>query len=79
MLITKVLKKCKNITGLKLRPTVTKKRKMREVVRKRGKVLLYPYFHPLRFKIVGIFLGSMGFCSQVSALWRKRGLIGLKL
>ena len=33
-------------TGLKLRPIVTEKRKLREVVRKRGKVLLYPYFHP---------------------------------
>ena len=32
--------------GLKLQPTVTEKRKLREVVRKRGKVLLYPYFHP---------------------------------
>ena len=46
MLITKVLKKYKNIIGLKLRPTVTEKRKMKEVVRKRGKVPLYPYFHP---------------------------------
>ena len=32
--------------GLKLRPTIIKKRKLREVVRKRGKVPLYPYFHP---------------------------------
>ena len=31
-------KKHKNITILKLRPTVTKKRKLREVVRKRGKI-----------------------------------------
>ena len=46
MLIKKVLKKYKNIIGLKLRPTVTEKRKMKEVVRKRGKVPLYPYFHP---------------------------------
>ena len=45
MLIMKVQKKYKNITGLKLRPTVTQKRKLREVVRKRGKVPLYPYFH----------------------------------
>ena len=44
MLITKVQKKHKNITGLKLRPTVSKKRKLREVMRKRGKVPLYPYF-----------------------------------
>ena len=36
----------KNITSLKLRPTVTEKTKMREVVSKRGKVPLYPYFHP---------------------------------
>ena len=33
-------------TGLKFRPTITEKRKLREVVRKRGKVPLYPYFHP---------------------------------
>ena len=30
----------------KLRPTVSKKRKLREVVRKRRKVPPYPYFHP---------------------------------
>ena len=30
---------------LKLQPTVTRRRKLREVVRKRGKVPLYPYFH----------------------------------
>ena len=46
MLITKVQKKHKNITSLKLRPTVSEKRKLREVVRKREKVPLYPYFHP---------------------------------
>ena len=46
MLITKVQKKNKNITSLKFRPTVTEKRKFREVVRKRGKGPLYPYFHP---------------------------------
>ena len=46
MLITKVQKKHKNITGLKLRPTVIEKRKLRKVVRKRGNVSLYPYFHP---------------------------------
>ena len=39
-------KSVKNITGLKLRPIVTEKKKMREVVRKREKVLLYPYLHP---------------------------------
>ena len=33
-------------TGLKLQPTVTQKRKVREVMRKRGKVPLYLYFHP---------------------------------
>ena len=33
-------------TGLKLQPTVSEKRKLREVVRKRGKVLLFPCFHP---------------------------------
>ena len=36
----------KNITGLKLRLTVTQKKELREIVRKRGKVPLYPYFHP---------------------------------
>ena len=46
MLITKVQKKYKNITGLKLRPTLTEKRKLREIVRKRGKIPLYSYFHP---------------------------------
>ena len=47
MLTTEVQKKHKkNITGLKLRPTVTQKKKLREVVRKRGKVPLYPYSHP---------------------------------
>ena len=45
MLITKVQKKHKNITSLKFRPTVTKKGKLREVMRKREKVPLYPYFH----------------------------------
>ena len=34
-------KKHKNITGLKVRPTINEKRKLREVVRKRGKVPLY--------------------------------------
>ena len=33
-------------TGLKLRPTVTQRRKLREFMRKRGKVPMYPYFHP---------------------------------
>ena len=46
MLITKVQKKHKNITSLKLRPTVIEKRKLREVVRKREKVPLYLHFHP---------------------------------
>ena len=46
ILITKVQKKHKNITSLKFRPTVTWRRKLREVVRKRGKVPLYPYSPP---------------------------------
>ena len=46
MLIMKVQKKHKNITGLELRLTVTQKKKLRKVVRKRGKVPLYSYFHP---------------------------------
>ena len=36
-------------------------------------------FSPLRFEIVNIFPSSVGFCSQVSALWGKRGLTSLKL
>ena len=51
---------------------------MREVVRKRGKVPLYPYFHPLGSEFVRMIPNSMGFCSQVSALWGKRGSTGLK-
>ena len=46
MLITKVQKKHKNITGLKFQPTVSEKRKLREIIRERGKGPLYPYFHP---------------------------------
>ena len=46
MLTTKVQKKHKNIIGLKFRPIVTQKKKLREVMRKRGKVPLYPYFTP---------------------------------
>ena len=38
-----------------------------------------PIFPPLRFRIVRMFLGSVGFCSKVSALWGKRGSTGLKL
>ena len=36
----------KKYTGPKFQPTVSEKRKLREVVRKRGKHPLYPYFHP---------------------------------
>jgi len=36
----------KKYTSLKLRYIITEKRKLREVVRKRGKFPLYPYFHP---------------------------------
>ena len=61
MLITKVQKKPKNITGLEIRPTVTEKRKLREVERKRGKVPLYPIFPSLRFKIVRMFLAQWVF------------------
>ena len=71
ILITKVHKKHKNITDLKFQPTITEKRELREVVRKRRKVPLYPYFHPLRFRILRMFLGLVGFCSRVLALWGK--------
>ena len=49
-------KKHRNITGQKFWPTVSKKRKLREVVRKRGKVPLYPYFHPYGSKLWECFL-----------------------
>ena len=40
-------RKCKKkYTSLKLQYIITEKRKLREVVRKRGKFSLYPYFHP---------------------------------
>ena len=61
MLITKVQKKHKNITGLKLRPTITKKRKLREVVRKRGKVPLYLYFHPQASELWDCWLAEWAF------------------
>ena len=48
MLITKVQKKHKNIIAPRLLPIVNEKRKLREVVRKRGKVFLYPYTSELR-------------------------------
>ena len=38
-----------------------------------------PIFPPLRFGIVRVFPSSVDFCSQVSALWEKRGSTGLKL
>ena len=34
-------------------------------------------FSPLRFEIVNIFSSSVGFCSQVSALWGKCGSTSL--
>ena len=36
-----------------------------------------PIFPPLRFRIVRMFPGSMGFNFQVSTLWEKRGSTGL--
>ena len=41
----------KKYTGLKLQSIVSEKRKLREVVRKREKVLLYSYFHPLALEL----------------------------
>ena len=61
MLITKVQKKHKNITSLKIRPTVSEKRKLREVVRKRGKVPLYPYFHPQTSELWDYWLAEWAF------------------
>ena len=40
-----MLKMHRNIAGPKLQSTVSKKRKLRELVRKRAKVLFYLYFH----------------------------------
>jgi len=51
-----VQKKYKNVTDLKLRPTITEKRKLREVVRERGKLPLYPYFHPQSLELWECFL-----------------------
>ena len=65
----KVQKKHKNITGLKLRPTVTQKKKENEEgheEEREGSPV--PIFPLLRFRIVIMSLGSVGFCSQVSAL-----------
>ena len=61
MLITKVQKKHKNITGLKVWPTFSDKRKLREVVRKRRKVPLYPYFHPSGSELWEYFLAQWVF------------------
>ena len=47
-----------------------------EEEREGSPVLIFP---PLRFRIVRMFLGSVGFCSKVSALWGRRGSTGLKL
>ena len=52
MPITKMMKMFRNTTRLELRPIVSEKRKLREVVRKRKEVSLYPYFHPPSFRIV---------------------------
>ena len=69
--LTKVQKKHKNITGLKVWPTVNKKRKIErgcEEEKEGFPVLIFP---PLRFRIVRMFPASVGFCSQVSAIWGK--------
>ena len=55
-------------TGLKLRPTVTQKRKLREVMRKRGKVPLYPYFHPPILNMIGAFCIELGVL-EVTGFW----------
>ena len=38
-----------------------------------------PIFSPLKFRIVRMFPGSVGFYSQVSVLWEKRGWFLLNL
>ena len=43
----------RNTIGPKPRPTVSEKRKLREIVRKRGKVPLYSYVHPLALELCG--------------------------
>ena len=40
---------------------------------------LVPIFSPLRFRIVKMFPDSVDFCSQVLALWGKRGWFILNL
>ena len=77
--LTKVQKKHKNITGLKVWPTVNKKRKIERGCEEENEGFPVPIFPPLRFKIVRMFPASVGFCSQVSALWGKCGWIIFKL
>ena len=43
------------------------------------KYSLVPIFPPLKFRIMRMFPSSVGFCSQVSALWGKRGSTSLKI
>ena len=69
----KSVEKHKNIIGLKFRLTVIEKRKLREVVRKRGKVPPILIFPPLRFKILRLLTSLMDFCFKVSGMWVERG------
>ena len=41
----------KNIISSKIQLTINEKKKLRKVMRKRGKVPLYPYFHPQSSKL----------------------------
>ena len=59
--------------GLKLRSTFSEKSKLREVVRKRGKVFLCPCFAPPSFRIVRMLAGWMSFCYNVLAPGVKHG------
>ena len=64
-------------TGLKLRPTITEGRKLREVVRKREKVPLYPYFHPQASKLWDYWLTEWVFALKFQVC--EENVVGLIL
>ena len=61
----------KKYRGPKLRPTVSENRKLREIVRKKGKVPLYSYFHPQTQELWECWLVEWAFALKFQ-LWVKR-------
>ena len=69
--------------GLQLRPTVTRRRKLREVVKKRGKVPLYPYFHPQASELWDCWLAKWAFALKfrpvgktwLTSLWAEERVL----